>query len=190
MKFIFALLAFTGSLASGQSIKNSIEKYNEREVFHSITMLKDLSIFNKAISRLSYDSTINLYKMPEANTMAIFFSEVDQQLQAMDAEASKEVINEVEAIARVNVMITSINRTYNSDKESPTIEALYLIPATRHLFNKYIINPKAQDWNSLSNAESNDLYKDFIHFLLAQPLAKQKVIILALVETLLTKKLS
>lgn len=153
-------------------------------------MLTDESMFIKATSMLTYDSTTHLYKIPDASAMAAFFSEVDKRLHTMNAGVAKQVISEIEAITRLNVMITAINRTYNSNKESPTIEALYLIPATRHLFNKYIVNPKTQDWNSLSNAESNDLYKEFIQFFLAQPVPKQKSILLALIETLVMKELS
>lgn len=185
---IITFLFFVKSVMPN-NIEDIIKEYNAREVFYSITLLKNHSGFKDQFAQLTFDSTLYTYNLPNEKEMKIFMLGIQRDLEKMGSDKSIILLNRIERITHLNMSLNAVNRLCNSEKENPIIQALYIIPTTKKLFTKYIQNPQLQDWNSLSSYESNKLYQDFVNYFIELPDKSQRALLGEIMRVLLKSKL-
>lgn len=185
---IITFLFFVKSVMPNK-IEDIIKEYNAREVFYSITLLKNHSGFKDQFAQLTFDSTLYTYNLPNEKEMKIFMLGIQRDLEKMGSDKSIILLNRIERITHLNMSLNAVNRLCNSEKENPIIQALYIIPTTKKLFTKYIQNPQLQDWNSLSSYESNKLYQDFVNYFIELPDKSQRALLGEIMRVLLKSKL-
>lgn len=183
------MLVFMGAIAKAQPLQKLAEEYNPGLVFHSITLAQRTAVLSDLLKSLPYDSTLHLYEKPKPDSMIRFLAKADKKLAGTEKKTAEKTIQQIETITRWQSLLVTLNKSYNVDKENPTTEALYRCKSTRHLFRKYLVTPDIQDWSSLSASEDNDLFRDFILFMIAKTPSRQKIIWKELIAVLLSDSL-